>query len=155
MNSKTRWVHFVEAKTIPKRNSIQYRIRSISSRRTFCPRRSESFVVREHDRNRPVKPLLPNPMHADSGSRHALWSEVWRVLPPAVVGIVIGFLFFGLVPSAAFALLIGWIVFALVLLQLDIDLCDEAFVAAPVKGSLAGDSVLRAGLAVKPWPHSA
>jgi uncharacterized membrane protein YfcA len=51
-------------------------------------------------------------------SRHALWNEVWRVLPPALVGIFLGFLCFGLVPSTAFAPVIGWIVLALLLLQL-------------------------------------
>jgi uncharacterized protein len=51
-------------------------------------------------------------------SRHALWSEVWRVLPPALVGISLGFLCFGLVPSSSFAPVIGWIVLVLVLLQL-------------------------------------
>jgi len=51
-------------------------------------------------------------------SRHALWSEVWRVLPPALVGIFLGFLCFGLVPSTAFAPVIGWIVLVLLLLQL-------------------------------------
>jgi uncharacterized membrane protein YfcA len=51
-------------------------------------------------------------------SQHALWSEVWRVLPPALVGIFLGFLCFGLVPSASFAPVIGWIVLVLVLLQL-------------------------------------
>jgi uncharacterized membrane protein YfcA len=51
-------------------------------------------------------------------SQHALWREVWRVLPPALVGIFLGFLCFGLVPSTSFAPVIGWIVLVLVLLQL-------------------------------------
>jgi uncharacterized protein len=51
-------------------------------------------------------------------SRHALWNEVWRVLPPAIGGVFLGFLCFGLVPSSSFAPLIGWIVLVLLLLQL-------------------------------------
>jgi uncharacterized membrane protein YfcA len=51
-------------------------------------------------------------------SRHALWTEVWRVLPPALLGVGLGFVCFGLVPADSFAPLIGWIVLVLVLLQL-------------------------------------
>lgn len=40
------------------------------------------------------------------------------MLPPAVVGIFLGFLCFGLVPSTSFAPVIGWIVLVLLLLQL-------------------------------------
>jgi uncharacterized protein len=43
---------------------------------------------------------------------------VWRVIPPALVGIGLGFVCFGLVPADSFAPVIGWIVLVLVLLQL-------------------------------------
>jgi uncharacterized membrane protein YfcA len=51
-------------------------------------------------------------------SRHALWSEVWRVLPPAVVGVAIGFDIFRLLPATIFGPVIGWIILGLVCLQL-------------------------------------
>ena len=51
-------------------------------------------------------------------SRHALWPEVWRVLPPAVIGVVIGFGIFQLLPGTIFGPMIGWIILALVGLQL-------------------------------------
>jgi uncharacterized protein len=51
-------------------------------------------------------------------SRHALWPEVWRILPPAFLGVVIGFGIFQLVPGAAFGPVIGWFVLVLVILQL-------------------------------------
>jgi uncharacterized protein len=40
------------------------------------------------------------------------------VLPPAVAGVFLGFLCFGLVPPSSFAPLIGWIVLVLLLLEL-------------------------------------
>jgi uncharacterized protein len=51
-------------------------------------------------------------------SRHALWPEVWRVLPPAVLGVVVGFGIFQLLPGAIFGPVIGWIILVLVALQL-------------------------------------
>jgi uncharacterized membrane protein YfcA len=51
-------------------------------------------------------------------SRHALWPEVWRVLPPAVLGVVIGFGIFRLLPGTIFGPVIGWIILVLVCLQL-------------------------------------
>lgn len=51
-------------------------------------------------------------------SRHALWPEVWRILPPAVLGVVIGFRIFRLLPGAIFGPVIGWIILVLVCLQL-------------------------------------
>jgi uncharacterized protein len=50
-------------------------------------------------------------------SRHALWPEVWRILPPAFLGVIIGFGIFELLPGAVFAPVIGWIVLLLVVLQ--------------------------------------
>jgi uncharacterized protein len=47
-------------------------------------------------------------------NRHALWSEVLRILPPAVVGIVIGFLIFQYIPSQHFGPVIGWMILGLV-----------------------------------------
>jgi uncharacterized protein len=50
-------------------------------------------------------------------NQHALWKEVWRVLPPALVGVVIGFALFRILPAPIFAPVIGWIVLVLVSLQ--------------------------------------
>lgn len=47
-------------------------------------------------------------------NRHALWSEVLRILPPAVFGVVIGFVIFRLIPSKHFGPMIGWMIFCLV-----------------------------------------
>ena len=49
--------------------------------------------------------------------QHALWAQIIRMLPPALVGVVAGFLFMFFVPSGAFGPLIGWIVLCLALLQ--------------------------------------
>ena len=50
-------------------------------------------------------------------NRHALWSEVLRVLPPALIGVLIGFFLFRLLPAGTFAPIIGWTILVLVLLQ--------------------------------------
>jgi len=47
-------------------------------------------------------------------NRHALWPEVLRILPPAVVGVVIGFLIFQYIPSRHFGPVIGWMILGLV-----------------------------------------
>ena len=51
-------------------------------------------------------------------NRHALWPELWRIMPPAILGVVIGFGIFQLLPGAIFGPVIGWIVLLLVGLQL-------------------------------------
>ena len=51
-------------------------------------------------------------------NKHALWPEVWRIMPPAFLGVIIGFAIFQLMPGALFAPVIGWIVLVLVGLQL-------------------------------------
>ena len=51
-------------------------------------------------------------------NKHALWPEVWRIMPPAFLGVIIGFEIFTLLPGAVFAPVIGWIVLVLVGLQL-------------------------------------
>ena len=50
--------------------------------------------------------------------RHALWPEIWRVLPPALAGVVIGFGIFHVLPAPLFAPLIGWTIFVLLALQI-------------------------------------
>jgi uncharacterized membrane protein YfcA len=50
-------------------------------------------------------------------NRHALWAEVLRVLPPAVLGVAAGFLIFQYIPSRHFGPVIGWMILGLVSLQ--------------------------------------
>jgi uncharacterized membrane protein YfcA len=50
--------------------------------------------------------------------RVAVWKVFWKLLPPAMAGVVIGYFGMAHIPGAAFGPLIGWIVLALVALQL-------------------------------------
>jgi uncharacterized membrane protein YfcA len=49
--------------------------------------------------------------------KHAQWLYIGRTLPPAVLGIVLGWAVMDSIPDGLFAPLIGWIVLALALLQ--------------------------------------
>jgi hypothetical protein len=49
--------------------------------------------------------------------KHAQWSYVWRTLPMAVVGVVIGYFLMPRIPKAIFGPVIGWIVLLMVLVQ--------------------------------------
>jgi uncharacterized protein len=51
-------------------------------------------------------------------SKHALWSEIWRIMPPAVLGVIVGFVIFQRLPAPVFAPVIGWVVLLLVALEL-------------------------------------
>lgn len=50
--------------------------------------------------------------------RVVLWDVFWRLLPPALFGVVVGFLLLGQIPNEVFAPLIGWLIAALIALQL-------------------------------------
>ena len=50
--------------------------------------------------------------------QHARWEYIHRLLPPATVGVAIGWWLMQIVPNAAFKPLVGWIIFGLVALQL-------------------------------------
>jgi len=50
--------------------------------------------------------------------RHADWKTILRVLPPAVVGIVLGFFLFGTIPEVLFRRVLGWMVLALAAVQI-------------------------------------
>jgi uncharacterized membrane protein YfcA len=50
--------------------------------------------------------------------RVAVWKVFWKFLPPALAGVVIGYVCMAVIPAGAFGPLIGWIVLALVGLQL-------------------------------------
>jgi uncharacterized protein len=49
--------------------------------------------------------------------KHAQWHHIWRMIPPALAGIIAGFLVMDKIPAGWFAPVIGWIVLVLVVLQ--------------------------------------
>jgi uncharacterized membrane protein YfcA len=49
--------------------------------------------------------------------RVVIWKIFWRLLPPALTGVVIGFVLMGVIPAAFFGPLIGWVILALIALQ--------------------------------------
>lgn len=49
--------------------------------------------------------------------RHAVWSYIWKLLPPALVGVMLGWWMMPFVPETLFRRLLGAVVLALVLLQ--------------------------------------
>jgi uncharacterized protein len=50
--------------------------------------------------------------------RVVIWKVFWTLLPPALVGIVLGFLLMGVIKETVFGPLIGWLILALIALQL-------------------------------------
>jgi uncharacterized membrane protein YfcA len=50
--------------------------------------------------------------------RDVIWKVFWTLLPPAVAGIVLGYLMMGTISDAAFGPLIGWIIIALIAVQI-------------------------------------
>ncbi len=50
--------------------------------------------------------------------QHARWDYIWRLLPPAVVGIITGWLLMQRLSDSVFKPLVGWIIVALTVLQL-------------------------------------
>jgi uncharacterized membrane protein YfcA len=49
--------------------------------------------------------------------KHAKWAHIRKLLPPAMIGVVLGFLLMPLIPGKNFRPLIGWIVLLLVVIQ--------------------------------------
>ncbi|MCE0483265.1 MAG: sulfite exporter TauE/SafE family protein [Methylacidiphilales bacterium] len=49
--------------------------------------------------------------------RVVIWRVFWMLLPPALAGVIIGYLLMGRIPEAAFGPLIGWIIIGLIALQ--------------------------------------
>jgi uncharacterized membrane protein YfcA len=49
--------------------------------------------------------------------RFVVWKVYWRMLPPALAGVVLGYLCMGLISAQAFGPFIGWIVVALLVVQ--------------------------------------
>ena len=49
--------------------------------------------------------------------KHAKWSHIWKILPPAFAGICIGYFLMPKIPKETFRPVIGWIVLFMVLVQ--------------------------------------
>jgi len=49
--------------------------------------------------------------------RVVFWNLFWRLLPPALTGVVIGYFLMGRISSATFGPLIGWLIIGLIALQ--------------------------------------
>ncbi len=49
--------------------------------------------------------------------RHAQWRHIWRMLPPALVGVVGGYFIMRHIPGDAFRPIIGWVVLVMIGLQ--------------------------------------
>ena len=49
--------------------------------------------------------------------KHAHWQQIWKVLPPALAGIFVGYFFMQRIPEHIFRPLIGWIILTLSLIQ--------------------------------------
>ncbi len=49
--------------------------------------------------------------------RHAQWRHIWRMLPPALAGVVVGYFLMQRIKGDFFRPVIGWIVLVLVILQ--------------------------------------
>jgi hypothetical protein len=49
--------------------------------------------------------------------RQVIWKIFWRLLPPTLSGVVVGYLLMGRIAEATFGPLIGWIIIALIALQ--------------------------------------
>lgn len=49
---------------------------------------------------------------------HAVWRVLWRIMPAAVAGVILGWVAMPLIPASMFAPVIGWIVTALLALMI-------------------------------------
>lgn len=86
--------------------------------------------------------------------RVVIWKVFWALLPPALVGVVLGYLFMGRIPDAVFGPLIGWIIIALIALQMlrsmlgeKIDHIFESHAFGLFMGVLAGITTMLANAA--------
>ncbi len=95
--------------------------------------------------------VLPLLVAGDLGAvalfrRHAQWPHVARTLPPAVIGVVVGWFFMGRIPNAVFNPLIGGIVLALAALQAFRDWKPEAWQKVPHSTAFAWSMGFLAGV---------
>ncbi len=84
--------------------------------------------------------------------RHAIWSHLWRLMPWAVVGIIIGYFTAGYLDSQSTAKLIGAILVAMVALHLwrkrvEDEKIPDGILFAAVMGLLAGFTTMVANAA--------
>ncbi|HWB59038.1 MAG TPA: sulfite exporter TauE/SafE family protein [Chthoniobacteraceae bacterium] len=86
--------------------------------------------------------------------RHAKWSHVLKMLPPAFMGIVAGYWLMPHIPRQVFGPVIGWIVLAMVAIQYARQFRPAAFEAAPqspwfawMMGAWAGVTTMMANAA--------
>jgi uncharacterized protein len=49
--------------------------------------------------------------------RVVLWKIFWRLLPPSLAGVVVGYLLMGRIPASVFGPMIGWLILALIALH--------------------------------------
>lgn len=86
--------------------------------------------------------------------RMVIWKIFWALLPPALIGVVAGYLLMGRISNAVFGPLIGWIIIALIVLQLirstlgeKIDHIFESHAFGLFMGVLAGITTMIANAA--------
>jgi uncharacterized membrane protein YfcA len=63
--------------------------------------------------------------------KHAQWKQIWKMLPPTFVGIVVGYFLMGWIPSRHFGPVIGWVVLIMVILQILRRLRPDAYAHVP------------------------
>jgi len=83
-----------------------------------------------------------------------VWKIFWRLLPPALVGVVIGFLLIGVIPAPVFGPVIGWLILALIALHFlrgilgqRLDRFFESHGFGIIMGTLAGITTMIANAA--------
>jgi hypothetical protein len=95
--------------------------------------------------------VLPMLICGDIGAvllfrRHARWSHVSKTLPPAVIGVAVGWWMMGWLPAAQYKPLIGLVVLLLALLQLFRNWQPGAFARVPHTHGFAWTMGLAAGI---------
>jgi uncharacterized membrane protein YfcA len=86
--------------------------------------------------------------------RVVIWKIFWRLLPPALVGVVVGFLLMGVIPNSVFGPVIGWLILALIALHFaraamgeKLDRFFESYAFGVFMGALAGITTMIANAA--------
>lgn len=63
--------------------------------------------------------------------KHADWKQIWKMLPPTFIGIVVGYFLMGWIPSRHFGPVIGWVVLVMVVLQILRRMRPDAYAHVP------------------------
>lgn len=95
--------------------------------------------------------VLPMLIAGDLGAvwlfrRHAQWPHVWRTLPPALLGVAVGWAIMSKLPATSFNPTIGAIVLALAALQWLRDTYPQKFLTVPHSKAFAWMMGLTAGV---------